>query len=63
LKELKECKIALKIISIRKMVQPVGSIDQDRNETEQLIAIIGKSISTAERNTKEKSGSSEHLSN
>ena len=54
LKELKECRIALRIILLRKMIQPDELIDKDRNETEELIAIIGKSISTTRKNAQVK---------
>ena len=50
LKELKECRTAQKTILMRKMVQPPDQLYTDLDETEQLIAIIGKSISTAQKN-------------
>ncbi len=50
LKELKECRTALKIIIKRQMIIPVGKLDLIFKETEELIAIIGKSISTAQKN-------------
>lgn len=50
LKELKECRTALKIIIRKQMIKPVLKLDPIYKETEELIAIIGKSISTAEKN-------------
>ena len=50
LKELKECRTSLKVIVKRQYIIPVTKLDGIYNETEELIAIIGKSISTAEKN-------------
>lgn len=50
LKELKECRTALKIILRKEMINPVSKLSDVFNETEELIAIIGKGISTAKRN-------------
>lgn len=50
LKELKECRTALKIIIKKEMIKPVLKLNPIFKETEELIAIIGKSISTAEKN-------------
>ncbi len=50
LKELKECRTALKVIIKKTMIKPVSKLDGIYNETEELIAIIGKSISTAKKN-------------
>jgi four helix bundle protein len=50
LKELKECRAALQTIIRSKLIQPVEQLEPDLNETEQLVAIIGKSISTAQKN-------------
>ncbi len=50
LKELKECRTALKIIIKKQMIQPVLKLDPINKETEELIAIIAKSISTAQKN-------------
>ena len=50
LKELKECRTALKIIRKKQMIKPVLKLDPIYKETEELIAIIGKSISTARKN-------------
>lgn len=49
LKELKETRICFKIIAARKMVTGIGTITK---ENEELIAIISKSIATANRNKK-----------
>lgn len=50
LKELKECRTALKIIRKKEMIKPVSKLTEIYNETMELIAIIGKSISTAQKN-------------
>ena len=50
LKELKECRTALKIIIKKLMIKPILKLDPIYKETEELIAIIGKSISTAQKN-------------
>ena len=52
LKELKECRVALKIIRKKEMIKPVLKLEGVCQETEELIAIVGKSISTAKRNNK-----------
>ena len=44
LKELKECRTALKIISKKEIIKPSDKITEIYKETEELIAIIGKSI-------------------
>jgi four helix bundle protein len=51
LKELKECRTALKVIRKKEMIKPVSKLDGVFKETEELIAIIGKSISTAKKKT------------
>lgn len=51
LKELKECRTALKVIRKKELIKPVSELDGVYNETEELIAIIGKSISTAKKKT------------
>jgi four helix bundle protein len=53
LKELKECRTALKIIRKKAMIKP-NDLTDIYNETEELIAIIGKGISTAKNNEKGK---------
>ncbi len=50
LKELKECRTALKIIRKKEMIKPATKLANIYKETEELIAITGKSISTAEKN-------------
>ncbi len=50
LKELKECRTALKIVIKKQMINPINKLTPIFKETEELIAIIGKSISTAEKN-------------
>lgn len=50
LKELKECRTALKIIRKKEMIKPVTKLDEVYKETEELIAIIAKSITTAKKN-------------
>lgn len=49
LKELKECRTALKVIIRKGMIRPVEKLHDIYDETEQLIAIIAKSIETALR--------------
>ncbi len=49
LKELKECRTALKVIRKKEMIKPATKLEGVYKETEELIAIIGKSISTAKR--------------
>ena len=50
LKELKECRTALKIIQKKEMIKPVKNLTSIYKETEELIAIIAKSITTAKNN-------------
>jgi len=50
LKELKECRVALKIIRKKQMIKPVTKLNDIYKETEELIAIIAKSIDTANKN-------------
>ena len=50
LKELKECRVALKIIRKKEMIKPVKKLDGVFIETEELIAIIAQSIITAKKN-------------
>jgi four helix bundle protein len=50
LKELKECRIALKIIIKKELINPVSKLEPAYKATEELIAIIAKSISTARKN-------------
>ena len=50
LKELKECRTSLKIIIKKECISPVSKLDPIYKETEELISIIDKSISTAGKN-------------
>ena len=50
LKELKECRTALKIIIKKEMIKPIERLHGVFKETEELISIIAKSIVTAQRN-------------
>lgn len=50
LKELKECRTALKVITKKEMIKPVSKLEGINKETEELIAIIAKSIETAKKN-------------
>jgi four helix bundle protein len=50
LKELKECRTILKIIRKKELIKPTSKITDIYTETEELIAIIGKSITTAQKN-------------
>ena len=49
LKELKECRTALKVIRKKEMIKPGTKLEGVYTETGELIAIIGKSISTAKK--------------
>ncbi len=50
LKELKECRVALKIIIRKQLINQVEKLEPIFKETEELIAIIAKSIETATKN-------------
>ena len=50
LKELKECRTALKVIRKKELIKPVGKTDGIFKELEELIAIIAKSKDTAIKN-------------
>ena len=50
LKELKECRNALKIIRRKELIKPVSKLSGIYKETEELIAIIAKSIETTKKN-------------
>ncbi len=54
LKELKECRSALKIIRKKGLIKPVSKLDGIYKETEELVAIIAKSIDTANKNKSSK---------
>jgi four helix bundle protein len=49
LKELKECRTALKVIHKKELIKPRSKLDKIYKEAEELIAIAGKSISTAKK--------------
>ena len=51
LKELKECRTALKVIRKKGMIAPITKLAPIYNETEELVAIIAKSLSTAKKNS------------
>ena len=50
LKELKETRVSLKVISKAKMITPIERLDNIKSENEQLISIVAKSIETAKKN-------------
>ncbi len=50
LKELKECRTALKVIIKKELIKPTKKLEGIFNETEELVAIIAKSIITAKSN-------------
>jgi four helix bundle protein len=49
LKELKECRTALKVIRKKQFITPVSKLDDIYKETEELVAIIAKGIATAKK--------------
>ena len=49
LKELKETRVCLKIITKSEMIKPAERLKEIRSENEQLISIIAKSIDTAKK--------------
>ena len=50
LKELKECRTGLKVIRKKELIKPVSKLEAVYKETEELIAIVAKSISTTKKN-------------
>ncbi|HEY0067433.1 MAG TPA: four helix bundle protein [Flavisolibacter sp.] len=50
LKELKECRTALKIIIRKQLIKPAKRLQGIFSETEELIAILAKSKATAQKN-------------
>ncbi len=50
LKELKETRVCLKIITKSSMIKPVERLTAIKSENEQLISIVAKSIDTAKKN-------------
>ena len=57
LKELKETRVCLKIISKSSMIKPVERLSDIKSEDEQLISIIAKSIDTSRKNLESKKSS------
>ncbi len=57
LKELKETRVCLKIISKSSMIKPVEKLLDIKSEDEQLISIIAKSIDTSRKNLESKKSS------
>ncbi len=53
LKELKECRVALKIIIKKQMIKPVNKLTNIFTENCELVSIIAKSIETAKKNSNE----------
>ncbi|MEO6837927.1 MAG: four helix bundle protein [Ginsengibacter sp.] len=54
LKELKETRVCLKVISKAKMITPIGRLENIKSENEQLVSIVAKSIETAKKNLNSK---------
>jgi four helix bundle protein len=54
LKELKECRTCLKIMQKKEMISQLSKLMNIFTETEELIAIIAKSIATAQKNSEHK---------
>lgn len=52
LKELKECRTALKVIRRKELIKPLKKTDNIFKETEEQVAIVAKGINTAEKNKK-----------
>ncbi|HRH49423.1 MAG TPA: four helix bundle protein [Panacibacter sp.] len=50
LKELKESRVCLKLIRKKEMIKPISKLDGIFKETEELVAIVSKSIETAKKN-------------
>lgn len=50
LKELKETRVCLKLISKKEMIKPVKKLESLKKENEELIAITSTSIETAKKN-------------
>ena len=51
-KELKESRVCMKLIIRKQMIKPVSRMNDLKNECEELIKIISKSIDTARKNNK-----------
>ncbi len=54
LKELKECRSALKIVIKKALIKPASKLNSIYKETEELVAIMAASIETAEKNKSKK---------
>ena len=52
LKELKETRVCLKLTIRKQLIKPISRLDFLRNECEELIKIVSKSIETARKNNK-----------
>ena len=52
LKELKETRVCLKLIIKKQLIKPINRLDFLKNECEELIKIISKSIETSRKNNK-----------
>lgn len=50
LKELKETRVCLKVISKSNMIKPIKRLDNIKSENEQLVSIVAKSVETAKKN-------------
>ncbi len=50
LKELKETRVCLKLISKKEMIKPVKKLESLKKENEELIAITSTSVETAKKN-------------
>ena len=50
LKELKETRVCLKVISKANMIKPIKRLDSIKSENEQLVSIVAKSVETAKKN-------------
>jgi len=61
IKELKGCRTALKVIYKKEMIKPVKKLDGINKETEELIAIIAKSVATAKNNITSKISNLDNL--
>ena len=55
-KELKESRVCLKLIIRKEMINPVSRLNSLKDECEELIKIISKSIDTARKNNKKGNG-------
>lgn len=50
-KELKETRVCIKLIRKKEMIKPVRRLEPVSQEDEEMIAIVSKSIDTAQKNT------------